>query len=81
MATEDYKVQIIDQEKIPGGAKLELHLVDRDTEEKLQSTKIGLEDWQLKDDRFEERIQNIGARMIEDYESEDPDVTGKEVSL
>lgn len=81
MSKEDYKVKIVDQKKITGGAKIEIALVEKESGEVLDTTRIGLEDWQLKDDKFDQRISNVGARMVEDYESENVDVSGKELEL
>lgn len=80
MSVEDYKVSIVERRNISGGQKLKLHLVEEESGEVVVEQWKGVSDRQVKNG-LKDKLRHWGKNTAEDYESDNPDVTGEEVSL
>lgn len=79
MALEDYTVKIVKRRNISQGQKIKLALIEDETGEVVREQWKGLTNRQL--NNLDERLRNWGERIVEDIESDTPDVESKEISL
>lgn len=80
MVQGNYKVEITERRNVAGGQKIKADLVDTDSGDTVVEQWKGLSDKQIKN-RLESILRQWAVKAAEDYESEDPDVTGTTVDV
>jgi len=83
MPLDDYKIRVADKRDVENGAKIEVELVEKESEKVVNSSVKGVDDRQLNKSKeyWEQKMTKWAERLYKDYKSDKKEIPVDEIEL